>query len=159
VCTTGCASYLWNNGSTSRCITVSSQGNYCVTVTNSGGCTGSSSVYVHVVSHSSGGCGNGKIRSDQTGTVNGIDAVVYPNPFNVSTTLEFKNANESSVPGVVEIYSLDGRKITELFNGKVEGNTTYQVKWEAGDIADGTYMYRIICGDVVSTGRIVLMKE
>lgn len=35
----GLAGYLWNNGSTQRCIWVSQAGNYYVTVTNSSGCS------------------------------------------------------------------------------------------------------------------------
>ncbi|MBC6995680.1 ice-binding family protein [Neolewinella lacunae] len=36
--TTGAASYLWSNGATGQCITVSSAGNYTVTVTDAAGC-------------------------------------------------------------------------------------------------------------------------
>ena len=38
--------YRWNTGSTSRCITVGTPGNYTVTVTNAAGCTRSSTVCV-----------------------------------------------------------------------------------------------------------------
>lgn len=45
----GFSSYSWNTGATTPSITVSSTGNYSVTVTNSAGCTGIDSVLVSVV--------------------------------------------------------------------------------------------------------------
>ena len=42
----GFASYLWSNGSTTSCIIANTAGNYCVTVTNTGGCTSTSCVTV-----------------------------------------------------------------------------------------------------------------
>jgi hypothetical protein len=129
-------------------------------VTNAGGCSSTSSVCVSATTcgGGSGGCGN-RTSSLTTTVKSGIEAVAYPNPFNTATTVEFKNLNESTTRGTVEVYSMDGRKIAELFNGDVEANTSYQVKWNAADVADGTYMYRVVCGENVSTGIIVLMKE
>jgi hypothetical protein len=42
----GFASYLWSTGATTSCIIASTAGNYCVTVTNTGGCTSTSCVTV-----------------------------------------------------------------------------------------------------------------
>ncbi|MCX6290376.1 MAG: T9SS type A sorting domain-containing protein, partial [Bacteroidetes bacterium] len=159
--TTLCApsgyTYHWNNGACSQSITVGCPGTYTVTITNANGCSSSCSVCV-MITNCHGGC------SSKSTTVNnltpvGIEASTYPNPFNSVATIEFKNLSESSSRGTVEIYSLDGRKIAELFNGDVDGNMSYQVKWDAKDIADGTYLYRIVCGDNTSTGRLVLMKQ
>ena len=44
--TSGGGSYLWSNGSTTSAITVTTAGTYSVTVTNTGGCTGTASVVV-----------------------------------------------------------------------------------------------------------------
>jgi hypothetical protein len=107
-----------------------------------------------------GGCGSGnhRISSPYQNTATGIEAMTYPNPFNAATTIEFKNLN-ASARATVEIYSLDGRKVAELFDENVEADRTYQVKWNAEDVPDGTYMYRIVCGDNVATGRMVLMRK
>ncbi|HOY04022.1 MAG TPA: T9SS type A sorting domain-containing protein, partial [Saprospiraceae bacterium] len=35
----GCANYLWSTGATTSCISVTTPGNYCVTVTNANGCS------------------------------------------------------------------------------------------------------------------------
>jgi Secretion system C-terminal sorting domain len=88
----------------------------------------------------------------------GLEAMTYPNPFNTTTTVEFKNLDATS-KGTVEIYSLDGRKVAELYNGNVEADKTYQLKWDAQDVPDGTYMYRIVCGENVATGRMILMRQ
>ena len=170
----GCASYTWSNGAHTRCICVSCPGTYTVSVVNGNGCTGTASVCVTF--HSCGGCGNGNgngsgsnngddggdrvINPAGTGvTPFGLSAITYPNPVGTAATIEFKNVASATTRGTVEIYSLDGRKVAELFDEDVDVNQVYQVKWYPADVPDGTYMYRIVCGENIKTGSMILSKE
>ena len=199
-------SYTWSNGSHSRCINVSCAGSYSVTVSNGCG-TRSSCVYVSKCrSHCnwrlnpSGKTltvepqeGNGPYSFDwinepsqTTSTINvnnpglyevtitdrngnkttesyfvtlpSLIVTAYPNPFHSETTIEFTNSGNTKT-GSIEIYSLEGRKVAVLYEGEMENEKTYLVKWDARENEDGIYIYKIICGDAVQTGRLTLMKE
>lgn len=86
-----------------------------------------------------------------------LEAVAFPNPFKSTATIQFTNGDVSS-RAIVEIYGLDGNKIAELFNGTIEATQSYKVEWNAENLPNGLYMYRIICGDKVVTGRLALEK-
>jgi hypothetical protein len=73
------------------------------------------------------------------------------------TTIAFTNTGDKS-RAVVEIYGMDGKKLTELFNSEAETDQMYTVDWNAGALPNGLYMYRIICGEEVITGRLMLEK-
>jgi hypothetical protein len=156
---------------------VSCAGTYTVTVYNSNGCSGTATVCVTF--HSCGGCGGGgnggngnnnnsgehggRLSSPGVEVISpaGLEVTTYPNPMSVTATIEFRNITPSSATtrGTVEIYTFDGRKIAELFSGDIEADKVYQVKWSPADVPDGTYLYRIVCGENVKTGTLVLMKK
>ena len=198
--------YTWSNGSHSRCINVSCSGIYSVTVSNS---CGSSTSYVNV-SRCRSGCGwrvdptagtltvepedgvapytfvwnddpaqtsatieaktPGKYNvtiTDAEGNVSkesynltlpSLTVSAYPNPFKSETTIEFTNNSDTRF-GLIEVYSIDGKKVAVLFEGEMEKSMTYFVKWDARETPDGIYLYRLICGDAVETGRLTLIRE
>lgn len=41
----------------------------------------------------------------------------------------------------------------------MEKDKTYLVKWDAKENADGVYLFKIICGDAIETGRLTLIRE
>lgn len=86
-----------------------------------------------------------------------IETLSYPNPFQSTTTLQFSSPLESTNCHV-EIYSADGKKLAELYKGNIEANTVYTLEWNAGNLSNGTYIYKIFCGEVVSSGRLILNK-
>ncbi|MCX6291559.1 MAG: T9SS type A sorting domain-containing protein [Bacteroidetes bacterium] len=150
----GCVSYLWNTGATTRCITVTCAGTYSVTVTNAAGCSSTSSVCVTLINNHHGGCDSKVISVPVSDS---FESTAYPNPFKATTTIQFRNTGDKTKT-VVEIYGLSGNKIIELFNGDVESNGTFKIDWNAEDLPNGLYMYRIISGAKVSTGRLMLDK-
>lgn len=139
--------YLWNNGSTSKCRTVFA-GAYTVTVTNSGGC--SSSCSVNVSAHR-------MMQTDATEENDNLQVTAYPNPFSNSATIEFHNPGEESHI-VVELYSLAGNKIATLFDRNVSQDVSYKVEVNAENLLKGIYIYRIANGDKVINRKLILIK-
>ena len=65
----------------------------------------------------------------------------YPNPFNPVTVISYEVTDESIVQ--LKIYDILGREVAELVNeSKLPG--TYQVNFDANDLASGVYIYRIV---------------
>jgi hypothetical protein len=79
----------------------------------------------------------------------------YPNPFNPETVIRFQIAE----PGYVEIkvFNLAGQEVATLFNESREPGY-YSVKWNAGNLASGLYIYRIISGNYIQSRKMLLIK-
>ncbi|MBL0103323.1 MAG: T9SS type A sorting domain-containing protein [Bacteroidetes bacterium] len=97
------------------------------------------------------------IDPDSDEPVTAIYNRVFPNPFSESTTIEFE-ATTYSDRSTVEVYSLSGAKIATLFEGETLENVRYSIDFNADKLPDGIYVYRIICGNEVVTGRIMLAR-
>ncbi len=84
----------------------------------------------------------------------------YPNPFNPVTTISYELAEQ--IPVKLTIYDYTGRLVTTLVDGvETPGNCTAQ--WNgtnaAGQpVSSGTYLYFLIAGSEVRSGRMVLIK-
>ncbi len=81
---------------------------------------------------------------------------VYPNPAMERATFEFNVENDGRV--VIAIYNLSGQQVATIFNQDVIGGTTNKVEFEAGNIAEGVYLYQITNGDSVITDRLIIKK-
>ena len=80
----------------------------------------------------------------------------YPNPFNPETTISFSLPKESDV--TLQIFDLLGREITTLADG-VFGTGAHQVKWSAGSVSSGIYLYRMtINGQSAITRKMTVLK-
>lgn len=79
--------------------------------------------------------------------------VAYPNPFTGRTTISYY-LNQNG-PVTVEIYNTMGRKVQTLVVG-VETAGFHQVPFNAGDLARGTYLYKVKTNESVATERLVL---
>ncbi len=79
----------------------------------------------------------------------------YPNPFNPSTTIGF------SIPdaGFVSLKAFDilGREVATLVN-EAKQPGTYEVMFNAEEMASGVYFYRLQAGEFVQTKRMMLMR-
>ncbi|MGB1205689.1 MAG: T9SS type A sorting domain-containing protein [Chitinophagales bacterium] len=62
----------------------------------------------------------------------------YPNPFSTETTIEFSSSVTENVN--VEVYSLDGKLVADLYNGLVEADQMHQVQFSAKDKPAGVYI-------------------
>ena len=77
----------------------------------------------------------------------------YPNPFTGSTTITYSLAQDGPVS--VEVYNTLGRKVRTLVIGaETAGN--HEVKFEAENLACGTYLFKVKTTESVSTKRLVL---
>ena len=84
----------------------------------------------------------------------------YPNPFIVSTTIEFGLKEQGHVE--VEIYNIKGQKVKTLLNDTLDANN-YSVTWDGKDelgyeVANGMYLYKIHLNNSVSIKKIMKMN-
>ena len=85
----------------------------------------------------------------------------YPNPFNPSTTIRYSIPFQSNVE--IIIYNSIGENIVKLFDD-LQSAATYEVNWDAGNLASGLYFYSIkaipIDGKEVfqSVRKMILLK-
>lgn len=84
----------------------------------------------------------------------------YPNPFNPSTNIKFtipNVGNESFSSLRLVVYDVLGREIETLVNGtKMPG--TYEVIFDASNLASGIYYYQLTAGNFVQTKKMMVVK-
>lgn len=79
----------------------------------------------------------------------------YPNPFNSSTQIAFKLAEQARVE--INIYDIVGRKVSQLYNGRLQAG--YQCfNWNADHMPSGIYFYRLMTNRDSFTNRMILLK-
>jgi hypothetical protein len=80
----------------------------------------------------------------------------YPNPFNPVTTISYNLPAAGEIE--LTIYDMLGRRVTNLVSGTQPAGT-YQVQWDGGLMASGTYIYRLIVdGRPVQARKMLLMR-
>jgi glycosidase len=79
----------------------------------------------------------------------------YPNPFNPTTTIRYSIIKPDVVR--IKIYDILGREVKTLVN-EFKQTGTYEVQFNASEIASGIYLYRIESGDFDQTKKMILLK-
>jgi len=79
----------------------------------------------------------------------------YPNPFNPSTRIEFAIKKNSNVE--LAVYNMLGEKVAVLASGNMNAGN-YSATFEAGDLANGVYFYKLTAGNFTSVKKMILMK-
>lgn len=79
----------------------------------------------------------------------------YPNPFNPTTSIKYQLPKNSMVKIVV--YDILGAEVMKLVNEEKQAGF-YEVKFDAGRLASGVYIYRIQTTDFVQSRKMLLMK-
>ncbi len=79
----------------------------------------------------------------------------YPNPFNPTTKVQFSVPQQSDVK--ITLHDLLGRELELLFDDKVEAGMQEFVV-DAGSLASGVYLVRMIAGTFNKTIKISLLK-
>jgi len=95
----------------------------------------------------------------EVNSIEAIDGYVlgqnYPNPFNPRTGVGFQ------VPGVsdvrLSVYDLLGREVAVLVNER-KAPGSYEVTFEARNLASGVYYYRFEAGPFVETKKLILLR-
>jgi len=87
----------------------------------------------------------------------------WPNPFNPRTTVMLDVPGGASVPVVVEIHDLAGRRVATVFRGELAGGRRHGFTWDGRDgagraVASGTYLARACVGDRTVTGKLTLIR-
>ncbi len=79
----------------------------------------------------------------------------YPNPFNPKTEIFFTVPVSSQVR--LEVFSVSGRKVATLVDGRCEEGD-HSVEWDATGFGSGVYFYRITTPEFGETRSMVLLK-
>jgi cyanophycinase len=79
----------------------------------------------------------------------------FPNPFNSSTTFQYRLFHKSKVK--LEIINTNG-EILEFFNIGVQDSGTYTFYWDASDFSSGVYFYRLSINDHSVSTKCVLLR-
>ncbi|HDY88787.1 MAG TPA: T9SS type A sorting domain-containing protein, partial [bacterium] len=84
----------------------------------------------------------------------------YPNPFNPTTTIEF-TLPASGFTSLI-IYNVMGQKVRELVADRMQAGI-HSVLWDGKDdngnvVSSGIYLSRLISGENVAAGRMLLLK-
>ncbi|MEO8168752.1 MAG: choice-of-anchor B family protein, partial [bacterium] len=79
----------------------------------------------------------------------------YPNPFNPSTKIEF----HLSVSGLttLTVYDMLGRQVSQPVNEVLTAGLHF-MNFDAGNLASGTYIYRLRSGPFVETKQMLLIR-
>lgn len=79
----------------------------------------------------------------------------YPNPFNPTTMIKFSLKKGSAVK--IMLYDIAGREIETLVNTQYSAGT-HSIRFDASNLANGIYFYRIITDEFSDIKKMVLMK-
>ncbi len=112
---------------------------------------------------------NGKINYSEpvnASTTTGIDQETapkvfalypnYPNPFNPTTTIRF--TVEQTGPATLVVYNLVGQAVATLFNDVASAGRYQTVRFDAGKLASGMYIYRLQSGNKIQVRKLALVK-
>jgi hypothetical protein len=85
---------------------------------------------------------------------------IYPNPFNLSTAIEFTLLNSDKMSLIV--YSVTGQKVRELVSGNLTAGK-HTAFWDGRDdvgrpVSSGVYLTRLSTGQTEAMRRMVLLK-
>jgi hypothetical protein len=79
----------------------------------------------------------------------------YPNPVVTQTTFEYSIPTASQVS--LEVFDMMGRRVAVLVDD-VQSANTYRVRFDTGELASGTYIYRLVAGEQVLTQRMTVIR-
>jgi hypothetical protein len=98
-------------------------------------------------------------KVDLTETYEDEDLTIstYPNPFTSTINIDFMKLGDDTQVRL-DIYDLTGHLISEIFNQDIISGTGYSVKFDGSDLPGGIYVYHLIAGNKLHSGRIILMK-
>lgn len=79
----------------------------------------------------------------------------YPNPFNTGTIIKFSLTEKSNVK--IKVFDILGREVKTVLN-EDKAPWTYEIKFDASDLASGVYLYRLEAGNFIQTKKMILLK-
>ena len=79
-----------------------------------------------------------------------------PNPTIEKSTITF-SMNESGF-ATLEVFTLSGKKVDQLFTGHIEKDETYRFDFNGESLSQGIYIYRMTTHQKVITDKLILTK-
>ena len=79
----------------------------------------------------------------------------YPNPFNPTTLIKYSVAQRGIVS--LKVYDMLGKEVATLVNGTKDAGS-YEVNFNASNLASGVYIYKIQAGNFVQSKKMMLLK-
>ena len=80
----------------------------------------------------------------------------YPNPFNPSTQIKFGITEAANID--LRVYDALGREVAVLISNQFMGAGSYNVTFDASNLASGTYVYRMTAGANTVSRKMQLLK-
>ncbi len=80
----------------------------------------------------------------------------YPNPFNPSTQIKFGITEAANID--LRVYDALGKEVAVLISNQFMGAGSYNVKFDASNLASGTYVYRMTAGANTISKKMQLLK-
>ena len=86
----------------------------------------------------------------------------YPNPFNPETVIHFDLPRTAVVN--IQVYDVLGRPVARVMTNQELRPRTYRVRFNAGNLASGTYLYRLTVTDkengsqLTRIGKMTLLR-
>ncbi len=78
-----------------------------------------------------------------------------PNPFSSSTNIAYSLDQDANVQ--LYILDLNGRLIEKVAD-EYQQTGDYQISWDAGNLENGVYIYKLIVNGKISSNRMILMR-
>lgn len=79
----------------------------------------------------------------------------YPNPFNPATTINYQIPHAGKV--MLKVYDMLGKELATLVN-EYKSQGQYSVRFNAGDLPSGMYLYTLRANDFTKSGKMLLLK-
>lgn len=79
----------------------------------------------------------------------------YPNPFSTNTNIKF-HVNEASKV-LLEVYNVAGKLEATILNNEMQPGG-YQLNWDAQDLANGMYFFRMQSNNTVQTREFIISR-
>ncbi len=96
-----------------------------------------------------------KVASIEINPVNYILSQNYPNPFNPSTTINFTIPQSGFTQ--LKVFASDGSEVANVVSKNLKAGT-YNVSFNAKNLASGVYFYSLKSGDFNSVKKMMLLK-
>ncbi len=80
----------------------------------------------------------------------------YPNPFNPSTKIQF--SVEKSGIAELTVFNLVGQTVATIYSGYAETGRRYQVDFDASNLTNGVYFYKLTSNNESSIRKMTLLK-
>ena len=89
--------------------------------------------------------------------VSELESIAYPNPFRDKVLIEFNLPDADRT--TLEIVNINGDVVHAVDLGMLDAYSKHTYEFDPdGSLSGGTYLYRIISGKHIATGKLILMK-